>query len=187
MATRSIGKPYATALALLLASPVALAQQAAQQGQANQQPAATQQQSTAQSQAGSQPQAAAQNQATQQQAGRTPTVSVEELNDNMNRYRDQRVAVRGEIEEYLGPSSFVLESGGIFDDEITVIIPENVQGIDPNMLREDSDIVVHGAVRQMTQVEIEREMSWDFDPEIEAEFEGTRSYLVAERITRDRG
>jgi hypothetical protein len=71
---------------------------------------------------------------------------------------NERVAVRGEIEEYLGPGSFVLESGGIFDDEITVVVPQDVKGLDPVMLREDNDVVVSGMVRAMSKIDIEREL-----------------------------
>lgn len=111
-------------------------------------------------------------------------LDVEELNDDVQRYVGRRVSVAGEIQERLDPRSFILESGGLFDDEITVVIARNAKGIDPAMLAEDADVVVTGPIRQTTLVEIERELGWDLRPELEIEFDGTRTYLVAERISR---
>lgn len=122
----------------------------------------------------------------QKKAAPMMTMDVQELNQNIDQYAGRQVSVAGEIEEKLGPRSFILESGGIFNDEIVVVLPTNVQGLKPQQLRDDADIVVTGTVRQMTVVEVERELGWDLNPEIEAEFEGTRSYLVADRIARQR-
>jgi hypothetical protein len=118
------------------------------------------------------------------QRGAERLLDVEELNDDVARYVGQRVSVAGEIQEWLDPRSFVLESGGILDDEIAVVVPRDAKGIDPSTLAEDADVVVSGTVRQATLVDIERELGWDLRPELEIEFDGTRTYLVADRITR---
>jgi hypothetical protein len=80
----------------------------------------------------------------------------------------------------------VLESGGIFNDEILVIVPNNARGLKAQQLRDDANIAVTGTVRSMTVVEVERELGWDLNPELEVELEGTRNFLVAEQITRQR-
>lgn len=113
-------------------------------------------------------------------------LDVEELNDNISRYIGQKVTVAGEIENKIDARSFVLESGGIFDDEIVVLVPQKSQGLKPMRLNEDANIVVTGTVRSLPVVEVERQLGWDLDPEVEVELEGTRNYLVADRIDHQR-
>lgn len=107
---------------------------------------------------------------------------VEELQDNIQAFIGQRVRVPGEVEDVLGPRSFVLESGGIFDDEIVVVIPARAQGMDPALMRQDTQVTVTGTVRSSPIIDIERETGWDFDPELEIELEGTRIFLVADSV-----
>jgi hypothetical protein len=104
---------------------------------------------------------------------------VEELNDNIGRFANARVSVRGEIEDRVAPQIILLESGFLFDDEIAVVIPQDV---DQELLTEGNDVLVTGRVVVTPIVEIEQEYGWGFDPEIEIELEGTRHYLIAERI-----
>jgi hypothetical protein len=111
-------------------------------------------------------------------------LDVEQLNDRIDTLIGNRVTVAGEIHKKLDAQSFVLESGGIFDDEITVIVPRDAKGISMRSFAEDSDVVVTGTVRTAPLVEIERELGWDLDPQYEIEFEGNRNFLVAEKITR---
>jgi len=119
-------------------------------------------------------------------AAQPSPLDVEELNDELARYAGQRVSVEGEVEEWLDPRSFVLEGGGLFNDEIAVVIPPNAQGLDPQRLREDADIVVSGTVRATPLIELQRELSWDLDPQLEVELQGVKYFLVADRITRQR-
>ena len=110
---------------------------------------------------------------------------MEELNDDLQLYTDRKVEVAGEIEDRLDTHSFVLESGGFFDDEVAVVIPDSVRKqTDPSLLRDDADIVVTGTLRATPIVEVERELGWDFDPQLELELESVAAYLVAEKIER---
>lgn len=113
-------------------------------------------------------------------------MNVEQLNDNIAQHSGKQVSVAGEIEEWLDSRSFVLESGGLFNDEIAVVVPPNAKGVDLQRLSEDADIVVSGTVRSVPVIELERELGWDFDPELEVEFEGTKHFLVVDRISRQR-
>lgn len=113
-----------------------------------------------------------------------PVGSVNHLVDNAGKYVDKRITVAGEVEEWLDPRTFVLESGGIFMDEVTVIMPKGAKGLDPALLREDSDIRVTGTVRSASAVDIEREFDWDFAPAINVELESANTYLIAETIER---
>lgn len=125
--------------------------------------------------------------ASQQQASGAalPLYDVEELNDQLASKVNQKVRVAGEVDDFLGPRTFVLESGGILDDEIAVVIPQNVQ-TELAAVRDDAELIVTGTVRRIGVVELERELGWDFEPELELEFEGTRDFLVAERIERQK-
>ncbi len=131
-----------------------------------------------------QPQKQSSQQKPQAAAQRSPgqMMDVEELNDNISRYAGKKVTVAGEIEDKLDARSFVIESGGIFDDEIVVLTPPGSKGLRPLQLNEDADIVVTGTVRSYPVMELERELGWDLDPELEVELEGTRNYLVADNI-----
>lgn len=122
----------------------------------------------------------------QKQAAPTRTMDVQDLNANIDQYLGKKISVAGEIEDKEGPRSFVLESGGIFNDEILVVVPNNARGLNPQQLQDDADIVVSGTVRAMTVMDVERELGWDLDPELEVEMEGTRNYLVADQISRQR-
>ncbi|HYO58395.1 hypothetical protein [Archangium sp.] len=119
-------------------------------------------------------------------AAQSSPMNVEQLNDNIAQYSGRQVSVAGEIEEWLDSRSFVLESGGLFNDEIAVVVPPNAKGLDLQRLHEDADVVVSGTVRSVPVIELERELGWDFDPELEVELEGTKNFLVVDRITRQR-
>lgn len=113
-------------------------------------------------------------------------LDVQELNRRAERYAGQKVAVAGEIQDRVGGASFVLESGGIVNDEILVAVRKDAQGLEPSELAEDTDVVVTGTLRRVPVIEIERELGWDLEPELEIELEETKSVLVAERIERQR-
>ena len=104
---------------------------------------------------------------------------VEELLDNVARYNNQKVKVSGEVEEVIDRQAFILESGGLFNDEIVVLIPKNNMRVE-----EDSEVTVTGTVRAVGLVEIEREYGWDLDPQIKIELENVEAYLIADRIER---
>ncbi|MCW8193391.1 hypothetical protein F6455_01160 [Proteobacteria bacterium 005FR1] len=111
-----------------------------------------------------------------------PVGSVNHLLDNAGKYVNERITVPGEVEELLDPRTFVLESGGIFMDEVTVVVPKGTKGFNPALLREDSDIRVTGTVRQASAVDIEQELDFKFAPAIKIELDSADTYLVAETI-----
>lgn len=119
-------------------------------------------------------------------SGAQKTLDVEELNDNLSRYRNQSVKVAGEVQDKLGPRAFVIESGGVFDDEITVIVPKNATGLRADAVGDDASVVVTGKVRTADRYEIEREFGWDLTPELEVEFEGRKNFLIADSVERQR-
>lgn len=107
---------------------------------------------------------------------------VEALLDYPEKRLNQKVKVQGEIEEKKDKRTFVLESGGLINDEITVVSAKDLDASTSAMLVEDKDVVVSGTLRKMNVIEIEKEYGWDFDPQIEIELEKVTYYLVADKI-----
>lgn len=107
--------------------------------------------------------------------------SVEELLDNVAYYNGKKVQVSGEVEEIDG-RAFILESGGVFNDEIVVVI----SGASMRVM-EDEDVTVSGTVRTISFVEVEREYGLDLDPGIEVELENREAFLIADRIEQREG
>jgi hypothetical protein len=75
-------------------------------------------------------------------------LDVEELNDDLDGQMGKTVAVVGEVEKRFDNRSFVLESGGLFDNEITVIVPQTSKGMKPDRIQEDAQLLIHGKVRK---------------------------------------
>lgn len=110
-------------------------------------------------------------------------IDVEDLNDNLQRYSGKQVQVVGEAREPIGTAAFVLESGGLFDDEIAVIVPKNLKGFSMPP-EDDQKLMVTGTLRSLQIVDIEREYDLDLTPELEVELGPRRFYLVASAIER---
>lgn len=105
---------------------------------------------------------------------------VETLMDKINLYDNKKVSVTGEVKDLIGNRSYVLESGGIFNDEITVV---NGLGEKLKMPKEDAKVTVFGTIKRIPVVEIRRELSWDLDPQMESELQDVKTFLVAEQLT----
>jgi hypothetical protein len=108
-------------------------------------------------------------------------LDVEELRDDLRRYTGQAVKVAGEIDTWMGPRAFIIESGGIVDDHVLVVAPKAAKGLQPKQLKTDDDLLITGTVRTLTTLELERELGWDLEPQLEAELT-TRPVLVADTI-----
>jgi hypothetical protein len=105
---------------------------------------------------------------------------VERLNDQILQFNNKRVTVKGDLETK-GTKSFILESGGLINDEIVVIGDKNIQ----NKLKQygdDAQVRVTGTVRNISVVDVEKQYGWDLDPEVEVELEKVKSFLVADEV-----
>ncbi|EDZ65450.1 hypothetical protein NOC27_2130 [Nitrosococcus oceani AFC27] len=102
---------------------------------------------------------------------------VEALLDNVVRYDGKKVSVSGEVEEVIDEKAFILESGGLFEDEMVVLKPAGNL-----MVKEDYEVTVTGTVRAVALVDIEREYGWDLDPQIKIELENIEAFLIADSI-----
>lgn len=165
-----------SSLAVMLASGVSAAQN--QPGSQNQQAAQLQQSQNQQQQDQQQNQPQGQ----RSPAGAVMTLDdVEVLNDQPARYDGRQVRVPGEVSERVDDRSFILESGGWIDDEILVVLSQNATQL-AGLVNDDAELIVTGTVRTYQVVDIERETGWDFNPEIEAEFEDIKAVIIASDV-----
>ena len=119
-----------------------------------------------------------------QQNGYQMFDDVEALLDNPAEFVGKQVSVPGEVEYLIDQQTFVLESGGIINDEVVVFIPEEFPKEQLPLVVDDAELVVKGILRAFNVIEFEREIDWwDWTPEIEAELERVELVLVAEDIT----
>lgn len=113
-------------------------------------------------------------------ADRTP--SVEQVAEEPTGYYGKRVTLTGEVKNVLGPRAFRIEGDGVWldMDEILVLTrsPASFMGAE---LRDDTDVIASGTLRRGMVVELERELGWDLDPEIEAEIQ-SKPVLVADSL-----
>ena len=74
-------------------------------------------------------------------------------------------------------------AGGI-DNDMLVVSPQagNLTPIENNWLK--NKVRVTGTVRRVAVAEIEREVGWDLEPKIEAEFKDVKAVLVASSVER---
>lgn len=107
---------------------------------------------------------------------------VEEINDDLKAFSNKKVKVVGEVKDLIDAKAFVLESGGIFNDEIVVVGDLGLKPRPISDLKEDQKIEVTGILRTTTIVDLKKELSWDLDPQMEAELEGVKGFIVADRI-----
>ena len=111
---------------------------------------------------------------------------VETLNDEIKAHANTKVTVEGEVKDKLDSRSFVLESGGIFDDEILVVMGPNLKNLKTGNLKGDKTFKVTGKVETRPIIEVRRELSWDLDPQVEAEVEGITAFIVADQVVANK-
>ena len=116
------------------------------------------------------------------------TTAVADIVGSPDRYFGQTVTVVADLEEVHSPLSFSLDEdaplrGGI-DRDLLVFSPKagNLSEIDDQWL--NNKVRVTGKVGKLTVVEIEREVGWDLNPEIEAEVERAAAVIIATSVQR---
>ena len=115
-------------------------------------------------------------------------VTVGTITGNLNDYLGKTVTVVADVQEVLGPRAFTLDeddvlAGGI-DNDMLVLSPQagNLTPIENNWMK--NKVRVTGTVRGLMVAEIEREVGWDLDQKIEAEFKDVKAVLVASSVER---
>jgi hypothetical protein len=103
-------------------------------------------------------------------------------------YFGRTVTVTADVEEVFGPMAFALDedapfTGGI-DNDLLVLSRQagDLEAIDDQWL--NNKVRVTGTVGRMTVTEVERELGWDLDPELEIELERAGAVLIASSVNR---
>lgn len=116
------------------------------------------------------------------------TVRVADVVAAPNEYFGRTVTLEADVEEVLGARAFTLDedaafAGGI-DNDLLVLGAKtgNLEAIDDQWL--NNRVRVTGTVGRMSVVEIERELGWDLDPELEVELERAGAVLIASSVNR---
>ena len=115
-------------------------------------------------------------------------VTVGTITGNLDNYVGKTVTVVADVQEVLGPRAFTLDeddvlAGGI-DNDMLVLSPQSgsLTSIENDWTR--NKVRVTGTVRRVVVAEIEREVGWDLEPKIEAEFKDVKAVLVASSVER---
>lgn len=116
------------------------------------------------------------------------TVRVADITGTPAAYNGREVTVQADVEEVLTPRAFKLDedspaAGGI-DNDLLVLYPVSASLADIDDQWLNNRVRVTGTVRTVGIVDIEREIGWDLDPQIEVELEGVRPVLVARTVER---
>lgn len=111
--------------------------------------------------------------------------TVNDIVENSEAFAGVRVTVLGTVERVHGPHALVIRGDGgvlgFFANELPVLSTQPFPRQDRGLL-EDAAIKATGTVREFSAADIERELGWDLDPELEVEFEDKRAVLVADSV-----
>ena len=121
-------------------------------------------------------------------SGTTGTVRIADIMEEPARFMNQKVTVVADVEEVFGPRAMALDedapaAGGI-DNDLLVLGKEagKLASIDDQWT--ENRVRVSGTIGKWAVVELEREIGWDLNPELEVELEGAGAVLVADSIER---
>ncbi len=115
-------------------------------------------------------------------------VSLGTITGNLNNYLGKTVTVEADVQEVFGPRAFSLDeddalAGGIDNDVLVVGVQTgNLETVEDNWLK--NKVRVTGTVRGVALVDLEREIGWDLDPQVEAELEDVKAVIVASSLRR---
>jgi hypothetical protein len=116
-------------------------------------------------------------------AEKTGGITARQVIENPSAYVGKTVTVSGDVEEIWGPRAFNMDSG-ISLGELLVVGREPFPQVGEagNRAYVVSDVAtVTGVVRMLVAADVEREIGWDLDPRIEAEF-NAKPVLIAQSI-----
>lgn len=116
-------------------------------------------------------------------AATAPAASVDAIKEAPNRFYGKTVNVAGEVEQVYSDRAFQLEgTGWAFDDNITVLTKQPVS-VAGGPLMADDELIVTGTVRPFVVADIERDLGWDLQQELEIRL-SKRPVLIAESIRK---
>lgn len=112
-------------------------------------------------------------------------VGAGQIIENPSNYVGKTVTVTGEVEDLHGPRAFEMDSG-VNLGELLVLgkdpYPQVPDGATNRAFIVDDTVTVTGVVRMMVTTEIERELGWDLEPQLEVEFD-RKPVLIAKSLS----
>lgn len=111
--------------------------------------------------------------------------TLEDLIEDPEQSYGKRLQIAGEVDEVYGARAFALGGDDFFGDEMLVVTKNPIaqarsrSAAEP--IAEDDIVQVSGTLRPMVITEVERELGWDMQPELEAEFT-SKPVFVADRV-----
>lgn len=115
--------------------------------------------------------------------------SVADIKGEPGEFVGRTITVEAEVDRVVGPFAFYLDEeapvrAGVDNDLLVLVKKAGDTGRAAEAAQEwgDERVRVTGTVHEVSVVEVEREIGWDLDPEIEAELEKRDAVLVAESV-----
>ena len=107
-------------------------------------------------------------------------VTLDQLEDDAQKYIGKTVSVDAEIEEVFGPRVFTIDESnwGDLEGEILVYVPTTLAAL----VKENDRVTITGTVKPFVRTDVEREWGWlGLDPEVEVDL-AKKPVVVASRI-----
>lgn len=110
--------------------------------------------------------------------------TLERVAEQPNQYLGKQVTIMGVVDDVHSARAFEVEndSGIVFDKELLVLSKSAVD-LNGTPVREDDELFITGTVMKLVTTEVERELGWDLQPELEVEW-SDKPVLVAELISQ---
>jgi hypothetical protein len=106
-------------------------------------------------------------------------VTVSELDDNLDNYISQTVAVRGDVTEIIGANAFQLSDPSVLGGDEVLVVGTSVN---TDTIDVENTVEVSGVVHSFDLVVIEEETGLDLDDDLFTEIDDDHAVIVAEEV-----
>jgi hypothetical protein len=106
-------------------------------------------------------------------------VTVSDLDDNLEAFTGQMVAVRGDVVEIMGPHAFQLDDPSTLGGDTILVAGQNV---DTSTLNMNSTVEVSGEVQRFNLVALEEGTGLDFEDELFSAFEDDNAVIIPQEV-----
>ena len=111
-------------------------------------------------------------------------LDVEDVVDNPTAYAGRTVTLNGEVEEtYMPGRAFSMTGGGVIAENEIVVLSKG-QALMP--VEEGKTVSATGTIRAYAVAELdqlESDLGWDLEPDLEAELQQVKAIMIADSIT----
>jgi hypothetical protein len=116
--------------------------------------------------------------------GGTASLDIEDVVDNPTAYAGRTVTLDGEVEETFSPGrAFSMTGGGVIAENEIIVLSKGQQVMP---VEEGQMVRATGTVRAYaadTRSQLETDLGWTFESNLEAELQQAKAVLIAENIT----